>query len=297
MATASAPKKSASVVLFHYGNSQFITFFQETLKLKKAMEGYDYKVLLKHNAIPSAIDLSERDEAEADIVDVPTQANLFKYIKEVAQDGYMIDLFIFARGATGAFLVSRGRHDDPPDTVRSSEITSALSPASTGLGEVPIRMIWSTLCYGATLNQTWQSVGAKVVAGSRTINFFPNQFGRFINEWNKGNVSFRNALTRANTAASRTVVHTAMLAHARLHRREWGGCPFAKTILGEHPCAKDYFTTMWYEKPSDYLDSLSGKENMNHGSEKVIAGDGGLTKRDIPTWNLEPVSAVVRLSR
>ena len=285
MATAFTPRRSASTVFSYYGDSKFITVFQETLKLKKAMEGYDLKVLLKHNALPRAIDLSERDEEEADIIAAPTQANLFKYIKEVAQDGHMIDLYIFAHGATGAFTASSGRHEAPPDYVRSSEIMSALSPASTGLAEVPIRMIWSTLCYGATLNDTWRSVGAKVVSGSPKVNFFPNQFGRFIDEWNKGNVSYRVALERADTAASRTVVHTAMLAHARLHRKEWGGCPFGKTILGDHPCAKDYFTTMWYERKSDYDDTLSGKENMNRGSKKVIAGDGSLTKRDIPTWN------------
>ena len=283
MATVPTPTKTASVLFFYYGDSKFLTVFQETLRMKRAMEGYDTTVLLKHQETPSSIDISEADERNADIVDTPTQANLFKYLIQVAQSGHMIDLWIFSHGGTGGMRSSKGTHGQN-DTVTAQEITTELSPAKTGLTKLPIRMLWSTLCYGSTLNNAWTSIGAKAVAGARTVNFFPNQFGRFADEWGKGDVTFSQALDRSNTAQSRALVHTAMLAHALGTRGKWGGCPVGRTILGKHDCAKAYFTQTWYERDSDYHDDLDGGENMNFGSEKIVAGTGSLTKNSRPSW-------------
>ena len=283
MPTVPNPTKTAAVLFFYYGDSKFLTTFQETLRMRRAMEGYDHTVLLKFDTVHPMIDIREGDEREADVVDTPTQANLFKYLKQAASTGHMIDLWIFSHGGPGGFRASKGTHGEN-DTVTAQEITSELSPAKTGLTLMPIRMLWSTLCYGSSLNQAWTSVGAKVVAGARTVNFFPNQFGRFANEWNKGDVSFQAALNESDTAASRALVHTAMAAHATGTRGQWGGCPVGRTVLGDNPCAKKYFTTMWYIRESDFRDDLNGRENMNFGSEKIVAGAGGLTKNSRPTW-------------
>jgi hypothetical protein len=268
-----SPDTTGSLVFFYYGNSKFLTTFQETLRLKLAMEGYDYIVLLKYDEIPPLIDISEQDERDADVVDDPTPANVFKYLKQMADDGRMIDLWIFSHGGPGSVA-----------DITPSMIKSELSPAKTGFTKVPIRMIWTTACYASTLNEAWSSVGAKAVAGARTVNFFPHQFGKFANEWNKGSVSFRDALTRSDTGVSRAVGDSAMLTHARVTQNQWGGCPGVKTILGDHPCAKQYFNFTWYLADSDFLDSLSGRENMKHGSEKILAGDGALTKSSTPSW-------------
>jgi hypothetical protein len=75
-----------------------------------------------------------------------------------------------------------------------------------------------------------------------------------------------------------------MLAHAAATRKHWGGCPIGRTILGDNPCAKEYFVKTWYERESDYHDNLDGRENMNFGSVKVVAGSGGITKNSHPTW-------------
>ncbi|MGH2587287.1 MAG: hypothetical protein ACRDJE_20420 [Dehalococcoidia bacterium] len=278
-------KGSASLVYFYYGDDKFITLCQETLKLKKAMEGYDRVVLLKHDTIPSILDFSEADERLADVVAAPTRANFAYHLKDLARDGYMIDLWIFAHGFRGGFLVSKGRHGDN-DAYTKAKIEADLGSVATGLSRLPIRMVWSTLCYGATLNATWQKLGAKVAGGSRFINFFPNQFGRFANEWNRGTVSYRDALERADTAASRTVVHTYIATiDAPRQRSEWGRCPFGRTVLGSRPCAKTYFTKRWNMTDTEYRDDLSGKLNMNHSSEKIVAGQGALTKRSAPTWS------------
>ena len=283
MATVPTPTKTASVLFFYYGDSKFLTVFQETLRMRRAMEGYDLTVLLKHQQVPSRIDISEGDERNADIVDTPTQANLFKHLRQIAQDGHLIDLWIFSHGGTNFFRASQGTHGTA-DNITSQEIVGELSPAKTGLTQMPIRMLWTTACYASTTNAAWTSVGAKAVAGARTVNFFPNQFGAFANEWNKGNVTFAKALDESDSAASRALVHTAMVAHAAGTRGQWGGCPVGRTILGDHDCAKKYLTTMWYERASDFKDNLSGRENMNFGSEKIVAGSGNVTKNSRPTW-------------
>lgn len=145
-------------------------------------------------------------------------------------------------------------------------------------------MIWSTICFGESLNQAWLSVGAKVVGGSRIINYDPNQFRKFSEEWNSGNVSYESAVSRSDNAASRTLGQTFMLGHALTTRGKWGGCKFGKTVLGEDPCAKKYSTTMWFHPANKWRDDLSGKENMNFSSEKIIAGQKTLRKSDIPSW-------------
>src|SRR6266481_1639068 len=104
--TPAANKGAASMCFFYYGDSEYNTLGQETLHLKKAMEDYDFKVLLKHETLPSWADLSEKDEKLADIKDLPTKANLFKYLIKLAQDGYYVDLFIFSHGWKEKFKAS-----------------------------------------------------------------------------------------------------------------------------------------------------------------------------------------------
>jgi hypothetical protein len=279
-----SPSSSGSLVLFYYGNSKFLTTFQETIRLKRAMEGYDYVVLLKHNEIPGLIDISEKDEELADVVDIPTPDNLFKYLRQMASDGRMIDVWIFAHGSPGSFSGSGGTHGTMDD-ISDTRIRDELAPAKTGLTQVPIRMMWSTACYAAGRNEAWRSVGAKAVAGARGVNFFPHQFGKFAEEWNKSNVSFRAALDRSDTGVSRAVGHSAMLAYARITQAQWGGCPGVKTVLGKHACAKRYFTEVWfYLRPADYVDNLSGRDNMDYASEKLAAGNDDLTKSATPSW-------------
>lgn len=276
-------KGTASLVYFYYGDSAFITLAQETLHLKKAMSDYGTKILLKDDYLPNMVDLSNADEKEADVVDLPTRENFFKYLRQLAAEGNMIDLWIFSHGSPGAMLSSRGQHGTQ-DYIRAADIQAELSPEKTGLTQMPIRMIWSTLCFAETLNQAWLSVGTKVVGGSRFVNYYPNQFRTFSEEWNKGNVSYATAVSRSDNAASRTLVQTYMLANALKTRGTWGGCRIGKTVLGVDPCAKDYFTTIWHHPADKWRDDMSGKENMNFSSEKIIVGQQSLRKSDIPSW-------------
>jgi hypothetical protein len=284
--TAEVTKGPASVVFFYYGDSKFLTLAQETLHLKKAMEDYNHVVLLKHDVIPEPFDLSSGDERQADVIEIPTQANLFKHLRRLASEGYMTDLWIFAHGSPGGMHASSGQHDAPSDRISPGEIETELGSAKTGFKELPIRMIWSTLCYGANLNAAWREAGAKVVSGSRSVNFYPNQFGKFAEQWNKGTVAYQEAIARSNTAASRALSQTyiATMDAPKTRGEYWDGCSLGRSVLGNNPCAKDYFTNRWDFTEAEWQDALSGKDNMNFSSDRVIAGQPTLTKGDVPTW-------------
>lgn len=273
-------RKAASLVFFYYGDSKQITLFQETLRLKRAMQGYDYKVLLKHEVTPSWLDFSEKDEKLADIKAPPTKDNLKKYVVDLAKDGYMIDLYIFAHGSPNLFTASGGSHNN---TVyfRSSDVLSIL--ASSGLSKLPIRVVYQAQCYGQSLNAEWRQIGAKVSTGARGVTFFPHAFGNFIKQWNKGNVAFSTAVAGSQTASVRTTGQLAMQAHATGTRKQWGGCPFGKTILGKHSCAREYFDHTWFG-PGEWQSSMSGKQNINYASRMLTSGATTTTKNTVPVW-------------
>jgi hypothetical protein len=277
--------KAASLIYFYYGDSHYNTLGQETLKLKKAMEDYEFTVLLKHETLPGWADLSEKDEKLANVKDIPTKANLFKYILQLAEDGYYLDLFIFSHGWTDKFKASKGSHSTE-DFVTGENIKNELDPDKTGFTRMPIRIVWGTNCYGQTLGETWRSIGAKATAGARYVNFYPNAFGNFIGDWNKGNVSFDNAVADSDTDRVRTVVQTFISlvdAPAKKKAGKWGGCPLGKTVLGDNECAKDYFDSVWLGK-GEWQEGMSGKENMNYSSFMFRGGDKNISKNTKVTW-------------
>src|SRR5262245_51288035 len=97
------PSHGRASLVFHYiGDSRFTLFFQETMKLKKAMEGYDRVVLLKFNELEPWLDFTEGDERAADVVAAPTKANLAKYLKQLADQNYLIDVWIVGHGSSGS---------------------------------------------------------------------------------------------------------------------------------------------------------------------------------------------------
>src|SRR5262245_28512511 len=104
VSTPKANRGSASVVFFYTADDAKTVFFQETLKLKKAMEGYNKVILLKHNSVPSFLDLSEADETIADKVLTPTKTNFFNSINDLAKEGYYIDIWIIGHGKNEKFI-------------------------------------------------------------------------------------------------------------------------------------------------------------------------------------------------
>lgn len=273
-------KGKASIVFFYFGDSYLTTLAQETTKLNNALEGYDYSVLLKHTITAGPFQVSAKAAKTADKVLKPTQAGLVKAIRDTADRGYMIDLWIFTHGNPDKFLVSTGKNGSS-GKFKADEIMKQLGPAATGHKSLPIRMVYQMNCFGSTLNDTWRAIGAKVSMGARQVNFYPNQYGRFAKEWDKRS-TFAEACKAADNKSSRTAVQTYLaMVDAPSTRDEWGKCPFGKTILGKHNCAKKYLTKRW---TVDWRKGRSGKQNINYSSHKVISGDRKITKRSKPTW-------------
>lgn len=261
----------ASMVFFYMGDSRFTTLFQESTPLNKAFKGYDEKVLFKHTLTPESV-LSAAAHNNADTVCPPTRRFFERELRRLTEAGYTVDLYIMSHGyRRGAFRMSDGSHGTV-DLFDTSDVRGLQSSISD---EIPLRMVYQAHCWGSEMNQAWRDIGAKVVSGSRYVNFFPHQFGEFATRWRKGD-TMQQALNKSNTAASRTLVHTALLADAGATNNQWGSCPLFKTVLSDSSCAKDYYTDRWGHNNSEWHSSKNGKENINHASEKLVAGDGGL---------------------
>lgn len=273
----SSPKKEACLVFFYTGDSYVIRLAQETVKLNKYLKNYSKTVLLKHTNKIGGLDLTGLAKKNSDIYDKPTKTNFVKYIKELAQEGYLIDIYVFGHGSNKSFRVSTGKNGSK-GSITTSYVESALSFSKTGMKKLPIRLVYQGICYGSTWNSTWRKLGAQCSVGSRYVNFYPNQMGKFISKWNKGE-SVSSALKAADTASSRTVVQTLyILPHALGSRKKWGGCPFGKTVLGKNSGAKNYFGKMWGMTGSKYKTTTSGKKNMNISSKMKIAGSASIRR-------------------
>jgi hypothetical protein len=283
--TPRADKGPASLVFFYFGDSKYETMGQETMKLRKAMEGYEYSVLLKHDDLPGWADLSEADERLANVKAIPTKANLFKQIIDLADKGHFIDIYLFTHGNTETFKASAGKPGSS-DWVTKADLLRELGEAGSGYARLPIRTVWGVNCYGASLGSTWRDLGAKVTAGARYVNFYPNSYGRFIDDWNKGDVSFEDAVSGSDTDLVRTVAQT-YIRFVDAPRTEkaglWGGCGLLNTVLGDSPCAREYFDKRWLGD-GEWRDGLSGKENMNIASYMIVGGERDLTKKSRPRW-------------
>ena len=277
-------KGAASIVFFYMGDSKFTTLFQETTKLKKAMQGYKKIILLKHNETDSLLDFSEADERLADKVVKPTKANFFKYIIELAQEGYYLDIWIWSHGWSNSFRCSNGTFGSK-ESIKNTDIEAELSKSKSGLTTIPIRMVYQINCYGSTLSDTWTKMGAKVSIGTRYVNFYPTQFGKFASEWNKGTVKVSSALKTSNTSTSRTLVQAYLATvHAPSTNKEWGKCKLFQTVLGSSDCAKEYFDKMW-GLDSEWQSGQSGKDNMNYSSTWLTQGSSSITKKTKPSWS------------
>jgi hypothetical protein len=282
----SANRGLASLIYFNYMDAPSARLVQDTLHLKKFMEGYDCKVLLKRQETPSFLDLSEKDEKLADVMLPPTRTNFFAQMIDLAAKGYMIDVFLFCHGWTTCFG-GKNVVDAGEDRIDNDDITAYLAPAKTGFACMPIRCVWGTDCVGHVRNPLWLGVGALTVSGSQGTNFYPNGAGNFIDDWNKGNVSFDRAVGDADTDVVRTVVQTYLAyvdAPAQKKAGKWGGCKFGKTVLGDDECAKEYFTKCW-ALGDLWQAGKSGKEMMNISSFKFRGGDKTLTKNSVPKWS------------
>lgn len=261
-------KQTASLVFFYFGEESYLNrLAQETMPLKLALGGYDRSVLLHHETSALGLKVSNADAKHANVVDIPTHANLVRQLNDLKD--YEVDLFIFSHGWPGRFLVSNGRYGDN-GSISSIEL-------EYGVESRCLRAVYQCNCYGSTLNTTWRKLGAKVAAGTRFVNFYPTRFKRYNTEWTDGS-SFAESLERADAAPmGKTPVQLYITADAMARLKDWDGTALqAPTILGKSDAGERYFRKCWLGQ--NWEEGKSGRENMNFSSKMLIDGDGSLKR-------------------
>jgi len=263
-------------VFFYMGDGPFTTFFQNFTKLTEAMVGYDRTVLLKHR---NGTGVSTGAYQRADAVHQPTRANFERCLRSLTRADYEIDLYVVSHGDRSGFKMSTGSHGSS-DYYRISDIQSFRASFD---GEIPLRMVYQSNCWGSELNDAWRELGADAAAGSRFVNFFPNQFEEFALAWRSG-VTFERALELANQPGTRADVRSYLIGDmAATDTDDWnqsgGFCGYWNVLYGSGRCAREYLTDRWQHSDAEWNSvSLDGWDFVQHASEKLIAGDRTLRR-------------------
>lgn len=260
--------KTASLVFFAFGEDSYINrLAHETVPLWLGLEGYDRSVLLQHETKVGPFALSASDSKYATVVDIPTKENLVRHLNDLAEFD-AVDVFVFSHGWTNKFRTSNGSYGDNT-TVTGSYLEANVQARN-------LRAVWQCNCYGSTLNDTWIKLGAKAVAGSRFVNFYPTRWSGFIKAWREG-VPFGEAVLTSDTKLVHTPVQIYIPADAMSRLKEWDGTVFqAPTVLGKSEAAERYFRTCWLG--DDWQEGKSGAQNMNYSSWMIVGGDRALRK-------------------
>ena len=262
-----APTRSASVVIVSFEEDDpFTNLIQNAHNnYVLAFEGYDRSIIISQffnngGETPSHV------EHDNNI----TKANMLARIKQLADEGYYIDLFIHSHGACNSIKMASDQ-DIVPDDIAS------LATDTYANGSFPLRMVYQVNCNGSTLNDDWINVGAKVVCGATGVNFYPNFWNKFMRKWNSGE-RFDEAVLQSNTASSRTVMQHLIVLDAI--NRGYKSTMF-KNVLGKNDQAEAYHKKIWFRESCDvYNSNLKGKENMNIASTMIIVGDNDMRKTD-----------------
>jgi len=260
----------AAIVYFYMGDGPYTTFFQNFINLSEALRGYDRTILLKHDNQSNPVGwLTHR---LADTVREPTRDNFERSVRELAEDELTIDMYITSHGDRSSFKMSTGTHGSE-DWYDIGDIQRLRSQF---VGGVPLRMVYQCNCWGSNLNDAWIELGADAAAGSRFVNFFPNQLPNFAREWRQGH-SFHEALRRANTANSRAGVKQFLSGDQTVTSGDqWGPwtCTDLAVFRNNGSCAKNYFTDRWGHTDAEWHStSANGWGFVKYTSEKIADGD------------------------
>jgi hypothetical protein len=212
---------------------------QETVQLHLALVGYDRQVLLRHEVDVGPFELSKRAEKLADVVDLPTKDNLAAQLNDLRQSGHIVDLYVFSHGSTGSFIGSKGTYGENTTITDNWLRRNVPEP-------LKLRAVWQCNCYGASMAPCWHDLGAKVVAGTRDVNFYPIRFKGFAKLWGDGE-RFSTAVSRSDTKAAHTPSQAYILTDALGRLDEWDGNVLQATrVLGNNKHARRYFEKCWF---------------------------------------------------
>ena len=99
-----------------------------------------------------------------DVVVNPTKDNFIAQLKQLAADGYYIDIFIYTHGNRNQFSLEGG-------AINAATITAELGKVY-GSGKFPIRMVYMMNCWGSTLNNGFQASRCESQHGGAICQFF-----------------------------------------------------------------------------------------------------------------------------
>ena len=267
--------KTASLVFFYFGENSYVNrLAQETVPVHKALDGYDKTVLLRHETEVAGFDMSPKAAKAATIEDIPTKENLAKYLNQLGDEGYEVDVFIFSHGWNNNFRSSNGTYGDN-GFVTQSYLEKNVRP-------LKIRMVWQCNCYGSTMNDCWNNLGAKASGGSKFVSFYPTRFSGFMKHWKDGK-RFGASLTKSDTKLVHTPAQAFMVVEAARRAKEWDGNAWQATqVLGNNDHAYRFFHDCW--NGDDTPKGLSGKQIMNDSSLMLVEGNRNITKNSKLTW-------------
>ena len=117
-----------------------------------------------------------------------TYANLKATLHDLANRGFVIDVFTLAHGDSSSFSGYKGV------SISGSDLKAVRDSYGKPL---PLRVVYMMNCKGGGLNDEWLYVGAKATAGSINNNYIPEpMMSKFWNNWMRGD-NFTTAVTTA----------------------------------------------------------------------------------------------------
>jgi hypothetical protein len=287
-------EKSASLVYFYFGDGPLFTIFQNAgINLQYALDGYDKTCLLKKDY--SGVNKSP------DYHDQPTKANFFKYLKKLADEGYYIDIFVFSHGSRDGIETLESVPFDPRvdiKAIRPQDIISELSEIY-GPGEFPIRIVYMMNCFGNNLSDAFVSVGAKAVAGTPHINFFPTRFNVFGKAWQEGKSFYSAIKTSEEDKTANSLAATGINTELKFRMANplsWKckSCKTGTSLDDKDNCLGCFFKSFYSfrgitdetkDEEEEYDYSKTGVQNIMLTSKPLVGGSNWkLTKDTKPTW-------------
>ncbi|HTE54449.1 MAG TPA: hypothetical protein VK698_26530 [Kofleriaceae bacterium] len=283
----------AALIYFHYDDNGLITLGQSIwTNLSQVYGAYDYVVLVADNASSNPLDTSGAAWGNADRVFPPTRAGLLDAMQHLTSLHYRFDTFIHAHGYKRTADDSQFEAMKGPDYVPNSPyyisgqwlaFATGEDDIGTALGGIPIVAWWSTTCIAERQIDTWRDLGAVTTSGAKDVQFRPNAWGNFADNW-IGGQTYQTAVDDSETPL--VIAEAETLINIEGSLPPWL-CTDANSVLGLNACADDFFNDddgmsgtaddAAYNIYEVYDHSLSGSENMAISSERTFLGDTQIT--------------------
>lgn len=128
-----------------------------------------------------------------------TYANLKSTLHNLANRGFVIDVFTLTHGNRSSFSAYNG------GSISASNIRDIRNSYGSAL---PIRVVYQMNCQASGLNDDWQYAGARAVAGALNNNYIPEpMMSKFWNNWLRGD-SFQVAVSTAYNDSVKLITDT-----------------------------------------------------------------------------------------